>query len=104
MIRRLNKSNWNRLIGQIPTNSDVMSEDWIQDAQHLSVAFSVYDDENTALYESPFYLPDYRSILDNQVDPAIQSVMAGDLSIDDFLSDWAEAIEASAAKYAEAFN
>ena len=98
------QSNWNRLIGQIPTNSDVMAEDWIQDAQHLSVAFSVYDDENTALYEPPFYLPDYRSILDNQVDPAIQSVMAGDLSIDDFLNDWAEAIEASAAKYAEAFN
>lgn len=98
------QSNWNQAIGQIPTNSDVMEEEWIQDAQHLSVAFSVYDDENTALYEPPFYLPDYRSILDNKVDPAIQSVMAGEKSVEDFLNEWAEAIEASAAKYAEAFN
>lgn len=98
------QSAWNQAIGQIPTNSDVMEEEWIQDAQHLSVAFSVYDDENTALYEPPFYLPDYRSILDNQVDPAIQSVMAGDKSVEDFLNDWAAAIEASVEKYNAAFN
>lgn len=98
------QSMWNEEVGQIPTNSDVMEEDWLKNSQHLNVAFSVYDDENTTLYEPPFYLPDYRSILDNQVDPAIQGVMAGDKSVDEFLTEWAEAIEASAAKYADAFN
>ncbi|MDE1548621.1 ABC transporter substrate-binding protein [Jeotgalibaca caeni] len=98
------QSLWNQEVGQIPTNSDVMEEEWLKNSQHLNVAFSVYDDENTALYEPPFYLPDYRSILDNQVDSGIQSVMAGDTTVEEFLAEWAESIEASAAKYAEAFN
>lgn len=98
------QSYWNQQVGQIPTNSDVMQEDWIKDAQHLSVAFSVYDDPTTKLYEPPFHLPDYRSILDNQVDSGIQSVMAGDKTVEEFLTEWADAIEASAKKYNEAFN
>ena len=98
------QSIWNQEVGQIPTNSNVMSEQWIQDAQHLSTAFSVYDDADTTLYEPPFYLPDYRSILDNQVDPGIQSVMAGEKTVEDFLTEWADAIEASVEKYRAAFN
>lgn len=98
------QSYWNEQVGQIPTNSDVMEEEWLQNAQHLNVAFSVYDDSKTELYEPPFHLPDYRSILDNQVDSDIQSVMAGEMTVKDFLTAWAEAIEASAKKYNEAFN
>lgn len=98
------QSYWNEKVGQIPTNSDVMDQAWIQDAQHLKVAFSVYDDPTTELYEPPFYLPDYRSILDNQVDAGIQSVMAGDMTVEEFLAEWAESIEASAAKYKDAFE
>lgn len=98
------QSYWNEKVGQIPTNSDVMDQAWIQDAQHLKVAFSVYDDPTTELYEPPFYLPDYRSILDNQVDAGIQSVMAGDKTVEEFLAEWAESIEASAAKYKDAFE
>lgn len=98
------QSYWNEKVGQIPTNSDVMDQAWIQDAQHLKVAFSVYDDATTELYEPPFYLPDYRSILDNQVDAGIQSVMAGDMTVEDFLAQWAESIEASVAKYKDAFE
>ena len=98
------QSLWNQEVGQIPTNGEVMEEDWLKSSQHLNVAFSVYDDANTALYEPPFHLPDYRSILDNQVDSGIQSVMAGEKSVEDFLNEWAAAMEASAAKYNEAFK
>lgn len=98
------QSIWNQDVGQIPTNSEVMSEEWIQDAQHLSTAFSVYDNTDTTLYEPPFYLPDYRSILDNQVDAGIQSVMAGEKTVEEFLTEWANAIEASVEKYNAAFN
>ena len=98
------QSYWNENIGQIPTNSDVLNEDWIKDAQHIKVAFEVYDNEETELYQPPFYLPDYRSILDNQVDPGIQAVMSGDKSIEDFLDEWAKAIEDSKVKYDEAMN
>lgn len=100
----MSQSYWNQHVGQIPTNSDVMEDDWIKEAQHLSVAFSVYDDESTTLYEPPFYLPDYRSTLDNVVDPGIQSVMAGDKTIEDFLNEWAAAIETSNERYQEVFS
>lgn len=98
------QSYWNEKVGQIPTNSDVLQEDWIKDAQHIKVAFEVYDDADTALYEPPFYLPDYRSILDNQVDPGIQSVMSGDKTVEDFLDEWAKAIEDSKKKYDESMS
>src|SRR5699024_10166314 len=98
------QSKWNQQVGQIPTNSDVLEEDWIKDAQHIKVAFEVYDDPETVLYEPPFYLPDYHSILDNKVDPGIQAVMGGEKSVEDFLDEWAEAIEASVAKYQDAMK
>lgn len=98
------QSYWNQNIGQIPTNSDVLKEDWIKDAQHIEVAFEVYDDENTKLYQPPFYLPDYRSILDNKVDPGIQAVMSGDKTVKEFLDEWAQAIEDSEKKYDEAMR
>ncbi|MEF7563922.1 MULTISPECIES: sugar ABC transporter substrate-binding protein [Bacillus] len=98
------QSYWNEQTGQIPTNSDVLDDQWVQDAQHIKVAFDVYNNENTKLYMPPFYLPDYRSILDNLVDPGFQAVMTGDKSAKDFLDEWAKAIEDSKKKYDDTFN
>lgn len=98
------QSLWNESVGQIPTHVDTLDDEWIQNAQHISVAFDVYNNEETALYRPPFYLPDYRSILDNLVDPNIQRLLAGEMSVDDFLSEWATAIEESNTKYQEVFG
>lgn len=98
------QSYWNENIGQIPTNSEVLQDDWIKDSQHIKVAFDVYDDKKTKLYQPPFYLPDYRSILDNQVDPGIQSVMTGKKTAKEFLDSWAKAIEDSNVKYNKAMK
>ncbi|MBU5594252.1 sugar ABC transporter substrate-binding protein [Amphibacillus sp. MSJ-3] len=98
------QSHWNQIVGQIPTNSEVLEEEWINEAQHIKVAFEVYDNPDTMLYQPPFYLPDYRSILDNKIDPAIQSVMSGEKTVEVFLDEWAEALEASNAKYKEAMQ
>lgn len=98
------QSYWNEIVGQIPTNADVLDFDWIQNAQHIKVAFEVYDNPDTILYQPPFYLPEYRSILDNVVDPGIQAVMSGDMTVEEFLDEWADAIEEAEAKYRETFN
>lgn len=98
------QSYWNEQVGQIPTNSEVLEMEWIQDAPHIETAFEVYDNSNTILYQPPFYLPDYRSILDNIVDPGIQAVMSGEKTIEEFLTEWATAMEESEAKYKEVFN
>ncbi|MER1989780.1 MAG: sugar ABC transporter substrate-binding protein [Solibacillus isronensis] len=98
------QSFWNEQVGQIPTNSDVLKEDWIQNSPHIQTAFEVYDDPNTVLYKPPFYLPEYRSILDGTVDSGIQSVMSGKASPQEFLDEWAGAMEAAQAKYSEHFG
>ncbi|WP_225230027.1 ABC transporter substrate-binding protein [Ureibacillus galli] len=98
------QSLWNESTGQIPTNTDVLDDEWVQNAQHIKVAFEVYENPETKLYEPPFYLPDYRSILDNLVDPGIQQVMSGQKSAKDFLDEWATAIEESKEKYDQTFN
>lgn len=98
------QSMWNESVGQIPTHVDTLDDEWIQNAQHISVAFDVYNNPETKLYQPPFYLPDYRSILDNLVDPNIQKLLAGDMSVDEFLEEWATAIEASNEKYQKVFS
>ncbi|NYE05695.1 multiple sugar transport system substrate-binding protein [Bacillus niacini] len=98
------QSYWNQQTGQIPTNSDVLDDEWVQDAQHIKTAFEVYNNPDTKLYEPPFYLPDYRAILDDVVDPGVQAVMSGKMSAKDFLDEWAKAIEDSKAKYDQTFK
>lgn len=98
------QSYWNEQVGQIPTNGDVIKEDWVQNSPHIQTAFAVYDDPDTILYKPPFYLPDYRSILDNLVDPGTQSVMSGKSTAQEFLDEWAKAIEDSQKQYSEHFG
>ncbi|MEH7272440.1 ABC transporter substrate-binding protein [Neobacillus vireti] len=98
------QSYWNEQTGQIPTNSDVLDDKWVQDAQHIKTAFEVYNNPDTKLYEPPFYLPDYRAILDGVVDPGVQAVMSGKMSAKDFLDEWAKAIEDSKEKYDATFK
>lgn len=98
------QSYWNEQVGQIPTNSGVLEMDWITDSPHIRTAFEVYDDPNTILYRPPFYLPDYRSILDNIVDPGTQKVLSGDSTVREFLDEWAKAMEDSESKYREVFK
>ncbi len=98
------QSYWNEQVGQIPTNSGVLEMDWITDSPHIRTAFEVYDDPNTILYRPPFYLPDYRSILDNIVDPGTQKVLSGDSTVKEFLDAWAKAMEESESKYREVFK
>ncbi|OLS40936.1 ABC transporter substrate-binding protein [Bacillus sp. MRMR6] len=98
------QSYWNSQTGQIPTNKDVLDDEWVQKAQHVKVAMEVYNNPETKLYEPPFYLPDYRSILDSVVDPGVQAVMSGKMTAKDFLDEWAKAVEDSKAKYDQTFK
>lgn len=98
------QSYWNQEVGQIPTNSDVLDEEWVKNSAHIQTAFKVYDDPETTLYKPPFYLPEYRSILDSVVDSGTQSVMSNKITVEEFLNEWAKAIEDAQAKYDEHFD
>ncbi|WP_240688933.1 sugar ABC transporter substrate-binding protein [Ammoniphilus sp. YIM 78166] len=98
------QSYWNQQIGQLPTHSDVLKESWVREAEHIQTAFRVLEDPATRYYNPPFYLPEYRSILDNIVDPGIQSVLSQKKSIEEFLYEWANAMEKSKQKYESALK
>ena len=87
------QSFWNREVGQIPTNMDVIQEEWVKDSSHIQRAIEIYNDPATIIYEPAFYLPEYRSILNMVVDSGIQTVLSGQKSVEDFLDEWAQAVE-----------
>ncbi|VBB08430.1 Hypothetical protein LUCI_3702 [Lucifera butyrica] len=93
------QSYWNGHIGQIPTNMDSLKEPWTQDKPHLQLALRLMSDPKFTYYNPPLYLPDYRSILDQIVDPGVQSVMTGKITMERFLNQWAAAINTSKEKY-----
>jgi len=93
------QSYWNQSIGQLPTHEDSLKEDWVQNAQHLKVATSVLQSPNTVYYYPGVHQPDYRSILDQVIDPNIQAVMSGKKTVEEFLSEWAATLEKSKQQY-----
>jgi multiple sugar transport system substrate-binding protein len=93
------QSYWNQKIGQIPTHLDSLKEPWAKELPHMQMALKVLSDSNLKFYDPPMYLPDYRSILDQVVDPGIQGVMTGKKTVEEFLNDWANAINKSRDKY-----
>ncbi|RBW69726.1 ABC transporter substrate-binding protein [Bacillus taeanensis] len=98
------QSFWNQSTGQIPTHAGVLEEQWVKDAQHIQTAFEVLEDANMSFYDPAFYLPDYRSILDNIVDPGTQEVLSGKTTVKEFLTKWADAMEESKQKYDKQFG
>ncbi|WP_078411956.1 ABC transporter substrate-binding protein [Priestia abyssalis] len=92
---------WNQTAGQIPTHLDVLDEKWVKESPHIQISAQVYDDPNTIIYEPPFYLPEYRTILNTIVDPGIQEVLSGKTTVEDFLDEWANSIETAQKQYEE---
>jgi multiple sugar transport system substrate-binding protein len=93
------QSYWNQSTGQMPTHLDSLKEPWAKELPHMQLAVSMLSNPQLVTYEPPIYLPDYRSILDQIVDPGIQAVMTGKKSEEEYLNDWASAIEKSKQKY-----
>ncbi|WP_042462101.1 ABC transporter substrate-binding protein [Neobacillus dielmonensis] len=95
------QSYWNQQAGQIPTNSDTFGEDWVKQAPHIQTAANVYSNPKTKLYIPPFYLPEYSTILNTVVDPGVQEVLSGKKTVEQFLDEWANALNEAQKKYDE---
>lgn len=93
------QSYWNEKIGQLPTNVAVFDDQWTKDLPHTKMAAALLKDPNLIFYDNPSFLPDYRAILDQVVDPGVQSVLTGKTTVEEFLNEWAAAIEKSNAKF-----
>lgn len=93
MLNAENNSIWNHTIGQIPTNMRVMEEDWVSDLQHISTMMDALANPTTTSMDLPIFLPDFATIASRVGEPGIQQVMAGQMTAQQLLDEWAEALE-----------
>jgi multiple sugar transport system substrate-binding protein len=94
-------SSLNEAVGELPTRIDSSSHQWVKDAPHMSnLPAFVNADKLSVLI--PVYLPDYSTIQKQVCEPAFQAVLAGDKTVDEFMDEWATAMEAGYAEYMQA--
>jgi multiple sugar transport system substrate-binding protein len=86
---------WNQKIGQIPTNMQLLKEDWVKNAQHLSTVGNAFVAKGVILVQQPEYLPDYKNIRVQVMDPGFQAVLAGKKTAKQFLDEVAGVLEKS---------
>ena len=99
MLAAENNSTWNRAIGQIPTNMQVMQEAWVGEMQHINTMMDALAAPTTTSMGIPIYLPDFATIASRDAEPAIQRVMAGQMTAQELLDMWADALTAAKADY-----
>lgn len=92
-------SYWNESIGQMPTNTSCYEDEWMQGMQHIQCATETMEQDNCVTYTSPAYLPEWGSITTTYIEPAIQSVMSGDMTAKELLDMWAEYLNEAYANY-----
>lgn len=99
MCGREANSYWNKSIGQMPTNTACYEDAWMQEMQHIQCAVETTEMENCITYTSPAYLPEWGTITTTYIEPAIQSVMSGDMTAQELLDMWAEYLNEAYANY-----
>lgn len=96
------QSIFNKPVGQMPTNRDVLNQSWVKEAQHINIALSIMSDPATRTMTPTINLPDYATIISKIVEPNVQAVYSGKMTVENFTKVWAEAIEKAKAEYDKA--
>ncbi len=99
MLSASSNSYFNEKIGQVPMNNKVLEEDWVKNSQCTSEALSTLADPKCLLVSQPKYLPEYSQIMNTQMPPLFQAVLAGEMSVESFLDTWADAFTAAYKAY-----
>jgi multiple sugar transport system substrate-binding protein len=93
------QSYFNQKTGQMPTNNEVLQNDWVKKANHIQITGAAFSDKDAVFNNPPFYLPEYQQILSQVVEPGMQAVMMGRKTAEEFLNEWAKALENSQVAY-----
>lgn len=91
----------NKVIGQIPANTEARGEAWLEESQSVSSATEWVSGDNAVILTPPTHLPDYGTIMRNDMEPQLQRVLLGELKPEDFLTDLADKLTEAQQKYME---
>ena len=99
LLSEESNSFFNRAIGQIPMNNKVLEHEWVAQSQSTMEALDKLADERLHLVAQPKYLPDYSYILESLCPPNYQAVLAKEMTVEEFLTIWADAMTEAYAAY-----
>jgi multiple sugar transport system substrate-binding protein len=88
----------NQKIGQIPPNTKVAGQAWLQDNTGIQSALATERESSTTLVNPPWQLPDYSSI-EAQMEPELQKMLLGQVTPSTFASDLATKLTTSKHQY-----
>lgn len=93
MMSHKGNSYWNEQIGQLPVNQEALEDDWVKNAPHITTAIETINQPYAVGYVKPEYLPGYSSVNSTYLEPAVQSMLSGDMSVEELLDTWAQYYE-----------
>ena len=93
----------NQKIGQIPPNTKVAGQQWVQDNTGIQNALATERQSTTTLVNPPWQLPDYAAD-EAQMEPEFQKVLLGQVSAGTFASDLAGKLTTSKRQYDQSLH
>ena len=99
MVNAENNSEWNETLGQLPSNIRVMEDAWFNEALHIATMTAAINAPNTTNFGVPQFLPDFAPINNTIAGPAIQEALMGQITVQQLLDLWANALNEAYAEY-----
>jgi multiple sugar transport system substrate-binding protein len=94
-------SAWVETVGQVPANLETQKEPWVSQAQPLQAIVEVAEQPSTQYVRLPTHLPDWAAICKTEMEPDLQNVLQGGMSVEDFTAKYAARFEEALAEYEE---
>lgn len=82
-------SYFNREIGQIPTNTQALQDEWVADIPQMKQAADALLSGNCVLVTLPFNMPGWADLHTNFAERGLQEVILGQRDAKEFLDSWA---------------
>lgn len=89
-----------KLYGEIPANVKATEDEFFTKSPYMSVGVDIATNENVKFNDTPYYLPTYSNI-QSDMEPNIQAVMSGEMTPQELLDTWAQALEEAYKDYNE---
>lgn len=98
LLSEESQTYWNSQVGQIPTNLNSWNSPYFRENPFLQEAIAAFQNPDTQFVRVPYQLPDYPNLL-KLIEPSFQKVLAGTMTVENFLDGWAALMENSYAQY-----
>lgn len=93
------QSYWNEKVGYIPVNTKVLTHEWIKKAFHINALGAYQNDPTTTAFYAPSFLPNTSVINTQIISPGVQALMAGEISAEKLIADYADALNKGMEEY-----